>query len=127
MAFEITFDEQQQIGILRAFDVSGPEEWQPTVEAVLNHPQITRGVPVLFDFLKVNYVPTSQSSREIVDGYIRMHNELASPMAIVIDNDGKYGVARMIETVSGLRGARLRVFTDRDEAIAWLVASRAAK
>ena len=43
------------------------------------------------------------------------------PIAILGDNDLRYGIARMSATINEFRNPNIRAFRDRDEAVSWVL------
>jgi hypothetical protein len=75
---------------------------------------------VLFDLRALRYIPTAAEARYIGERYGDVGVTYGLRMAYLAPPGAAFGVARSIEIMSGLRGATARVFTDEDEAVAWL-------
>jgi hypothetical protein len=75
---------------------------------------------VLFDIRALRYIPTAAEARYIGERYGDVGAAYNLRMAYLAPPGAAFGVARSIEILSGLRGAAARVFTDEDEALAWL-------
>jgi hypothetical protein len=75
---------------------------------------------VLFDIRALRYIPTAAEARYIGERYGDVGVSYSLRMAYLAPPGAPFGVARSIEILSGLRGAAARVFTDEDEALAWL-------
>ncbi len=76
----------------------------------------------LYDYSLANFTQlTGAGIRKIVHLRERLNTDkLQLPTAMLATRDVQYGFSRMITTLSENRNPNVRVFRDRDEAVAWI-------
>ena len=79
---------------------------------------------VLWDFRKASLYRISSNHIEIILDYIRQHAEkrAGGKTAILISKDLEYGMSRMIQTLTELKGIPIEtaIFRSIEEAVHWL-------
>jgi hypothetical protein len=66
------------------------------------------------------YVPTNAEARYIGERHGEIGAAYGWRVAYLASEGAQFGVARMVEILSGFRGAAARVFSTEAEALAWL-------
>lgn len=96
------------------------------MQAWLNDPDFRPGLQTLADFSLATNVPTLTELEEIA-GYIRRNASTIGQkkIAIVSTRPLTFGVARQFSALAPGDFLTVRVFRDRDEALAWLAESPA--
>ena len=95
-----------------------------TLRALYKDPAFQPEFPTLCDFSEASSVPTLQELRQIVD-FIEQHDALLGigmkrRLAVVTSKPSTFGVARQFGTLAESGPLIVRVFSTRDEAMAWL-------
>jgi len=119
----IRYNIDSQRGML--FIVMDGETTQPerlsTLHAWINDPEFRPGLQTLADFSEATNVPTLSELSEIV-GLIRSYAEAIGQkkVALVAARDLTFGVARQFIALAPGDFLTVRIFKDRDLALAWL-------
>jgi len=116
-----TIDSERGMLFVVAEGQTTQAERLAVMHAWMNDPQFRRGLRTLADFSESENVPTLAELEEIV-GYMR---EKASAIgqkriAIVTNRAVSFGVARQFGALASGAFLTVRVFRDRDAALAWL-------
>jgi hypothetical protein len=112
--------EHGMLYIAASGDATQPERLA-AMQAWLSDPDFRPGLQTLADFSESTNVPTLPELEEIV-GYIRKHADIIGQkkIAIVASRAVSFGVARQFGALAPGALLTVRVFKDRDEALAWL-------
>ena len=100
--------------------LSGPIGDSDLVElskTVRGLPALGSGIPVLYDCSAVSKI---QVSAELIRSLGKAARADHNPVAFVAPNTTAFGLARMYQIVSDTGTDRVRVFSDMDQALAWL-------
>jgi len=106
---------------------SGPADaagFRAFIEAMFVDPRYRPGIAILLDHSELDMRPLSPGDVRAVADFVAEHDaEIgAGPCAAVQPTTLGFGFARMRELYNdGKVSLRLRVFRERDEALAWLV------
>lgn len=118
MAISYEIDKERRIVLCTASDVCTAQDALSLHEQIQSDPAFDPSFSQLMDFtpavqgdIAANEVRTLAGSGPF---------SLASRRAFVTNSLLGFGFSRMFQLVSGSRGQRVRVFRDRDEALAWL-------
>jgi hypothetical protein len=84
-------------------------------------PRFKAGYGVLVDARRIDYAPGREETHQIATVTAQRDILLRHPLAIVVEQDVHYGIARMFSAMTGLQGATAEVFRDMEEARAWLL------
>lgn len=99
-------------------------DFRRMLDELVEHEGFRPGTPILFDdtALDATEFPNHQI-RALGEHFADLGDRLGpSPTAIVVGDQLTFGLARMFEHYASLAPARVRVFSVRDEAVAWLSA-----
>jgi hypothetical protein len=120
MAFTIRRLSGQQIYVVRGEGDGHVGESQTILDELRRLITPADRAAVLFDLRALRYIPTAAEARYIGERYGDVGVSYGLQMAYLAPPGAAFGVARSIEIMSGLRGAVARVFSDEEEALAWL-------
>ena len=86
---------------------------------------VRNDMPRLFDFRGVDQMPPSTEVANVA----RTYRELpplaaATRVAVLVDNDLGFGIARMFTGVAGPAAEQFKTFRSESEAMVWLMAGR---
>jgi hypothetical protein len=105
-------------------ELSGP---LPPVEVVLSALRAAAELvgdcgplPVLLDVRRVRGSPSRDDMDRVETFLERQSQAFGTERAVVVESLLQYGLARVAAVVAEMRGARLRVFRDREKALAHL-------
>lgn len=90
---------------------------------LVRDPGFGPGYGVLVDARRIEYAPGAEETRQLATAAAQRDFLLHHPVAIVVEQDLNYGIARMYSAMSSLQGATAEVFRDMEEARAWLQAA----
>jgi hypothetical protein len=76
---------------------------------------------IILDITRLLHVPTADEARELAEHIVRLSAPGHCVIAVVARLGAQYGVARMVESLSGVRDVTARAFTAVDEAAAWML------
>ena len=99
-----------------------PEEMKKTFEQALNDPLFPENARFLLDVRKSSELSErSYNDIKTVAQFFAAHSDRVSGRcAIVADKEVHYGLSRMGATFAEIKGARIEVFRDINEAILWI-------
>ena len=75
---------------------------------------------ILFDVRDLAFMPTAGEGRVTAEWHAALSVAYGWRIAYLTRQDAQFGLVRMVEIVSGLRGAAAAVFTNEVLALAWL-------
>lgn len=78
---------------------------------------------ILLDVRAYEYLPTASEARVIGEWYSAFGLAFGCRIAYLTLPGAPFGIGRMVEIISDLRGAAAAVFTDEQQALTWLHAS----
>lgn len=112
--------ERGMLFIVSDGDTTQPERLA-VMQAWLNDPEFRPGLRTLADFSNSGSVPSLPELEEIV-GYLRRYADTIGQkkIAIVTGRPVSFGVARQFGALAPSGFLTVRVFKDRDAALAWL-------
>jgi len=90
------------------------------IESLSADPRFTRGMGILADARRIDYVPSPDETRLIAMVSSRREAFQDHPLAIVVEQMIHYGLARLFAAHAALQGATVEVFRDVGEAQSWL-------
>lgn len=93
---------------------------------LVKDPDFGPGFGILADARRIQYAPGVEETRQIATVASQRNFFLDHPMAIVVEQEVTYGIARMFSALAGLQGVTAEVFRDIEEARSWLAAAIAA-
>jgi stage II sporulation SpoAA-like protein len=119
MYYEI--DSDRGMLVVAAEGETSQEERLAAMQTWMNDPEFRPGLQTIADFSKSANVPTLAELEEIV-GYMKRHARAIGQkkIAIVTDRPVSYGVARQFGALAPGGLLTVRVFKDRNAALAWL-------
>ena len=83
-----------------------------------NDPAFSRCIGILLHDQKSVYIPSTEDIRSVASGLRKSIGDFNGKIAIVAETAVKYGMGRMLETMSSDEG--IRVFKSQEEARTWL-------
>jgi hypothetical protein len=90
---------------------------------LVRDPEFGPGFGILVDARRIEYAPGAEETRQLATAAAQSDFLLHHPVAIVVQQDLNYGIARMYSAMSALQGATAEVFRDMEEARTWLLAA----
>lgn len=120
MAFTITRLPDSRVMVIRSTGTGSLADSEAVLAELRTLTRPGESTPVLFDVRGLDWVPSAAEAREIGDRYGRVGSEYGYRMAYLAPPGVQFGIARMIEIVSGFRGVAAAAFQDEAEALAWL-------
>lgn len=119
MPHDYTIDEAENILYLTSTGTAELDGINALMERIAADPRVGRATRVLVDARELEFdLPTAQLEK--IAGWHASELGAARTSAIVIQPGLGYGLARMLSALSESRGARLAVFTEYEDALAWL-------
>ena len=119
MPHDYTVDEAENILYLTSAGTAELDGINAIMEQIAADPRVGRATRVMVDARELELdLPTAQL--EQIAEWHASELGAARTSAIVIRPGLGYGLARMLSALSESRGARLAVFTDYEDALAWL-------
>jgi len=121
--FEITFDTDADLAIVRAWGVAGAEGFSAYLSALTSDQRWRPGMDILSDFKDLD---ASQFTAVDIEGLVNIHLPFVEAIgpglcAVVAGSSLKFGLARMFEAHAEERlPFRLRIFATSEEAFDWL-------
>ena len=121
MPFHYTIDPHRGMLFIVAEGETMQAERLAAMQAWLNDPDFRPGLPTLADFSEAADVPTLAELEEVV-AHIRRNADAIGQkkIAIVTTRALSFGVARQFGALAPGGLLTVRVFKDRDAALAWL-------
>lgn len=123
MDFEITFDDDAQIAIVRTSGKTSPPDITACLRALVSDPRWRTGMNVLSDHSSLDAGDlTADDIESIVYAHLPFAEAIGPGLyAIVTGSTLKFGLARMFEAhAAGQLAFRIRIFAAEDEALEWL-------
>ena len=102
------------------------DELSETMEAVLAHPDFTRGRDVIFDVRGSEINPSFAEIKSMLAAIHAVSSEFSGRFAIVVSDMLRYGLARMASSLSSPLGMQMGAFHSLDDAHQWLRDDRSA-
>ena len=119
MPHDYTIDEAENILYLTSTGTAELDGINALMERIAADPRVGRATRVLVDARELELdLPTAQLEK--IAEWHASELGAARTSAVIIQPGLGYGLARMLSAMSERRGARLAVFTDYDDALAWL-------
>ena len=119
MPHDYTIDEAENILYLTSTGTAELDGINALMERIAADPRVGRATRVLVDARELELdLPTAQLEK--IAEWHASELGAARTSAVIIQPGLGYGQARMLSAMSERRGARLAVFTDYDDALAWL-------
>ncbi len=99
----------------------GPAEVVAAFKTIFDHPEYEAGMTYLWDFRDANINLRLDGIHQILR-FLDSHQKQrgVGREAILVSRDVDFGQGRMVESYTDTSPFTLRVFRDRDEALAWL-------
>ena len=123
----------QGVVVVETSGVAAVDGFQRFMQAVIDHPDWERGVPILLDHSRLDLRSLSHSDlRDIgADGVALSPTLRGSKVAVVLPDDLSYGLGRVWQTQFFLlagsdRSRVVQIFRSRDEALDWLQSANTA-
>ena len=85
---------------------------------VYNDPAFSRCIGILLHDQKSTYIPTTADIQSVAVNIRKSIGGFEGKIAVVVETTVKYGMGRMLETMS--RDEGIRVFKSQEEARTWL-------
>jgi hypothetical protein len=123
MEYEISFDSDAEIAIVRTSGAASLEGFSAYLRALVSDPRWRRGMDVLSDHTALD---AGNLTAADIEALVAVHYPYAHAIgpglcAIVCGSSLKFGLARMFDAHASLQlPFRSRIFTNVDEAVAWL-------
>lgn len=96
------------------------DELSETLEAVIAHPDFTRGRDVVFDVRGSDINPAFAEIKNMLAALHAVSSEFSGRYAIVVSDMLRYGLARMASSLSAPLGMKMTAFHSVEEADQWL-------
>ena len=79
-------------------------------------------IPEIIDYRNADFKGvTAVGATRIASLNVRLHSGRPTPrVALLVTDDLQYGISRMGATTNEFRNPNIRVFRDRDDAVAWV-------
>jgi sulfate adenylyltransferase subunit 1 (EFTu-like GTPase family) len=121
MPMHYKIDSERGMLFIAAEGETSQAERFEAMQTWMNDPEFRPGLQTLADFSKSADVPTLAELEEIV-GYMRRYQSAIGQkkIAIVTTRPVSFGVARQFGALAPGEFLTVRVFKDRDAALAWL-------
>jgi hypothetical protein len=104
------------LAILRGVGPVQLEMWEATMQRLVADPRFTEGLPILVDVTEVGNLPLPGEAAIAAIRWRAMAPK--SRGAILATGEVEYAVASQVEQITS---GRIRAFTDRAAAMAWLL------
>ena len=118
MPFEIKSIVDPRMIVLRAYGVGSASEGHRAFQAVQAHAAYVQGLPILIDRVDLEYQPTASEGRVFAGLFATAFP--CSVIALLSTPGEAHEAAEEVARLAVGRGAVVRAFISRDEAIAWL-------
>jgi hypothetical protein len=119
MSFRYHIESNSHIVRIVGTDQGSLESAKETFAHVINDPQLLRPLGLLIDVRALNNIPSSEES-EGLSKFAKIGDNVQHFTALLVNRGIQYGIARMIQLFSELRGAQINVFVDEQAAQYWL-------
>ena len=121
MPLELTYNKETGV-----FTITGSEKFlfsdaTQIIEKLYNAPEFGTPFRVLWDLRESGLGLTSLEIKQISSFVMRKRPENSGRIAILVSSLAAYGLARMFEISTSLKGAQIMVFRNADEADKWLM------
>lgn len=123
MEYEISFDSDAEIAIVRTSGAASLEGFSAYLRALVSDPRWRRGMDVLSDHtaLEAGHPTASDIEALVAVHYPFAHAIGPGLCAIVCGSSLKFGLARMFDAHASLQlPFKSRIFMNTDAAVAWL-------
>jgi len=124
---ELALDERGRFMRLAVTGEPTLERFAAYFQALVSHPDFHPGLNALWDFrqFKMASVPTATLRR--LAGFLQENRDMrrGARVAVVVDSDADFGVARMFEAIATDVPSHFRVFRSVEQARDWLTAVQA--
>jgi hypothetical protein len=118
MPFEIGSTANPRMIVLRACGIGNSREGHRAFQAVQAHAAYVQGTPILIDRVDLEYQPTASEGRVFAGLFATAFP--CSVIALLSTAGEAHEAAEEVARLAVGRGAVVRAFISRDEAIAWL-------
>lgn len=126
MPYEFSIDSAARRVHVRGFGASSFEEARQKTDEMLGDPAYDPSFAILFDGRELEYLATYEDALQFRDMFGRQRASFRGPIAIVVQGTARYGVSRMIATLTDLVGVRMEAFLALPDAEAWILQQSAS-
>jgi hypothetical protein len=117
-----TFEEESvTIVLASSFEV---EELTATMQAILAHPDFTRGRDVVMDARGSDVNPNLADIKSMLATLHAVSSEFSGCWAVVVSDALRFGLARMASSLGSSLGLKINAFHTPEEAKRWLIEER---
>ena len=123
MPIDLSFDQTLGIAVLRVVGTADVEEVFSCTAAMVEHKDFVRGMPSLWDLTEADVEPVNRGRAERVghDNKRLADRRGQARVAIVGNDDLRFGIARMLGVLSTSPNLEVMVFRDLKSAQEWAV------
>jgi hypothetical protein len=119
MPFRYNIESNGYIVRVVGTDQGSLEAAKDTFARFINDPHLQRPLGLLIDVRALNNIPSREES-EGLSKFAKVGDNVQHFTALLVNEGLQYGIARMIQLFSELRGAQINVFIDEHAALYWL-------
>lgn len=130
MEYDITFDRDKNYFYIKTMGDFSINDFFNLADDLLNREDWQTHSDCLFDYRETSFLGVSSRELELATHKHSTENQIvgAGKSALVMRDINNYGMGRMYEGMtSPLVDVKFMVFTDMDEAVAWLTQSGSEK
>ena len=120
MPYEHFIDPAKHRVVVRAFGPSTFEEARAAGDRLIADPLFAPPFEILFDGRELEYLASYQDALQFRDMFGRLKASFRGPIAVVVQGMARYGVSRMIATLTDLVGVKMEAFLSVPDAEAWI-------
>ena len=122
MPATVTLDRERGIRITTAVGPTCWGEFLQTYRTIVKDPDLAAATRALVDLQHASLGSVTRADVQAAVNLPKLPNEVGSRLAIVAKSPVVYGISRMYSMLQEIRRAgEVRVFTEVDEAMTWLV------
>ena len=122
MPIEHKVDKETGIMHVRRWGAITTHDEKAALKKRNNDPAVVPNIPVIVDCREVEPPDSIEVVQHIADSTTAIAVELnCGPLAIVVNSDVEYGMARMYMGLTALKHPNTMVFRSYDEALKWLL------
>jgi len=123
MPIETMIDKESGIIIRTMIGDFTFEEIRSSFEALIDHHDFDKDLPVLWDFRKTDARNIYKKEIKSIVAFYESQSERRSgiKVAFVVPSDFEYGIARMFEAHALYVPAEIEIFRNYEDAMAWLL------